>query len=181
MSEHIWHRHEWAFDSCGCPDPTADGLGPQCDTIIELAATADNLSTDQAQRLSENRDNAFWDSPTWFEATMAAKAAIHAADHASTTARRSGRAIETLFGLHRPPRRPVRLHPYRPLALDVGLALAARDLIDETFTRQYDGWPGPWQQAITFTQAHYDFLTGPWRHVVGVIHTDDQPAEPGTD
>jgi NADH dehydrogenase FAD-containing subunit len=45
----------------------------------------------------------------------------------------------------------------RDAARDAALALVGRDLIGGTFTQQ-----------------HYDTLTGPWRKAIGPIHPDDE-------
>ncbi len=149
------HMHQWTRHTlCTCPDPETDGLGPHHEAIHRIARVADDLTPEQVQHIRAARDDAFWGEECanltpWFTAMAAAATAVDQSNTLATDPRRSTSAVKALFD-HRQ-------HGYpRPAGDEAGRALLARDLIGDVFT-----------------QAHYDFLTGPWRKAIGPVHPDD--------
>lgn len=155
-----WHKHWWnRFGDCSCTDPHTDGLGPQRDLILTLANAANEMTSDQAQQLKSLRDETYWADhlKTWWEASGTAHSVLNSVADSAAAPARSRNAVKKLFSRH----------GYGVLGTDAALALAARDQIGAVFTHA--------GKDFVFTQAHYDFLTAPWRQAIGAVHPEDAP------
>ena len=142
---------------------TADPFGPQGDHVRALIARAALLTSDEAIRLSEawratqaSALSAAWGA-AWGAARDAARAAAGAAAGAAARAA-LGAALGAAAGAAA--LGAAALGAVWNAAGGAAGALAVRHLI------------GP-----SFTQEHYDLLTGPWRAVIGPVHPDDVEAE----
>jgi len=123
--------------------PAHEVFGPSGEYVVALVERCSRLTPEEAERLHAARGGAVRDA--------ARDAAWDAAwDAARDAARGAG------WDAVRDAVRNAVWDAARDAARDAAWALLVRDLIGDTFT-----------------QAHYDTLTKPWRTTIGPIHPDD--------
>ena len=136
---------------------TADPFGPQGDHVRALIARAETLTIDEVAALHARF--AALDAAGVAARVAAWAAALVAAWGAAGVAARSAAGDAAWDAAWDAAGGAGASRTAMDAAAEAAEALAVRHLI------------GP-----TFTQEHYDTLTGPWRTVVGPVHPDDVEA-----
>ena len=128
-------------------DELATVFGPQWQEIIAQVRAVSGATPEQIEDLAAARAAA-WDA-AWGAAQAAARGAAWDAARAAARDAALGAAWDAAWDAA------------RAAARDAALGLVTRDLIG----------------TGTYTQEHYNLLTGPWRQVMGPLHADDQQVQ----